>query len=275
MIRLVTHFYATIFLGPTVFCFVEPKLVEWLRTLHIVQKITMTTLLSAALLALIFLGSRTSASSYHIPFASPYIPTSGRIVSPTSRSRGRRFRTPVLLASSITKSRTPTLAEESGPLVNPIPPPSEDVPKWEDLPFQWKLVFGGVEIAYTVGTQWLSGFATAYMFGSITGVVGLTKPPTDGLSRLARWNQRNVRWGKSWGSVSASFSGFDTGVRLLRNNKVDEWNSLFGSACAGAFFARSQGPGSMAKSALLYAAFGYFFMRAGQNNKVFLEEQEL
>jgi hypothetical protein len=31
----------------------------------------------------------------------------------------------------------------------------------------------------------------------------------------------------------------------------------------------------MAKSALLYAAFGYFFMRAGQNNQVFVEEQRL
>jgi Tim17/Tim22/Tim23/Pmp24 family len=241
-----------------------------------VETITMSNLLRAALLALTFLGGQTSASTYHVPLASPYIPTTSRMVSRRSRSQGRRVRKPVLMASSIAKSRTQILTEESGPLVNPIPPPSaEAVPKWEDLPFQWKLVFGGVEIAYTVGTQWLSGFATAYMFGSITGVVGLTKPPTDGLSRLARWNQRNVRWGKSWGSVSASFSGFDTGVRLLRNNKVDEWNSLFGSACAGAFFARSQGPGSMVKSALLYAAFGYFFMRAGQNKQVFLEEQEL
>jgi hypothetical protein len=136
-------------------------------------------------------------------------------------------------------------------------------------------MFGAVEIAYTVGTQWVSGFATAYIFGSVTGVIGFAKPPTEGLSRLGRWNQRNVRWGKSWGSVSASLSGFDTGVRLLRNNKVDEWNSILGSACAGAFFVRSQGAASMVKSACLYAAFGYMFMRAGQSKQIFLEEQEL
>jgi Tim17/Tim22/Tim23/Pmp24 family len=172
-----------------------------------------------------------------------------------------------------------SLAQEStgSSLINPITPPStvESVPKWEELPLQWKLIFGAVEVAYTVGTQWVSGFATAFIFSSVTGVMGFAKPPTEGLTRLARWNQRNVRWGKSWGSISASFSGFDTGVRLVRNNKVDEWNSLLGSACAGAFFVRSQGPASMVKSACLYAAFGYFFMRAGQNKQIFLEEQEL
>ncbi|KAI2502183.1 Tim17/Tim22/Tim23/Pmp24 family [Fragilaria crotonensis] len=223
-------------------------------------------------LALAFFCSRTQASSYNVPLISPRTPS---LVQ--RRSRGRQSLRKVLLASSSSTPKTASLAQDSGSLINPIPPPStvEAVPKWEELPFQWKLIFGAVEIAYTVGTQWVSGFATAYIFGSVTGVVGFAKPPTEGLSRLARWNQRNVKWGKSWGSVSASFSGFDTGVRLLRNNKVDEWNSILGSACAGAFFVRSQGPASMVKSACLYAAFGYFFMRAGQSKQIFLEEQEL
>jgi hypothetical protein len=172
----------------------------------------------------------------------------------------------VLLASAKSTKKMKKAPAIDRPLINPISTGVEDIPKFQDLPFQWKVVFGGIEIAYTVGTQYLSAFATAYVLGSLTGAVGFTKAPTDGITRFARWNQRNLKWGKSWGSISASFSGFDTGVRLLRNNKVDEWNSLFGSACAGAFFARAQGPGSMAKSAILYASFGYFFMRAGQKN---------
>ena len=231
----------------------------------------MMSLLHSAILALILLCSQAQASSYHVPLVSPAIPS----FSKRSRSsqRGRRLHT-VLLASSKSKSLT---AKEARPLISPISPPSaiaSSVPKWEDLPLQWKVIFGAVEIVYTVGTQWVSGFATAYLFGSITGIPLLVKPPSEGVTRFARFNQKNIRWGKSWGSISGSFSGFDTGVRLVRNNKVDEWNSLIGSACAGAFFVRAQGPAAMAKSAALYAGFGYFVMRAGQK-KEFVEEVEL
>jgi hypothetical protein len=212
------------------------------------------------LIALFLICHQAQASSYHVPLAAPSLPQH------RSRNNGRSYKMQrVLLASAkSTKKRKPPATDRA--LINPTSTEVDDIPKFQDLPFQWKVVFGGIEIAYTVGTQYLSAFATAYVLGSLTGAVGFTKPPTDGITRLARWNQRNLKWGKSWGSISASFSGFDTGVRLLRNNKVDEWNSLFGSACAGAFFARKQGPGSMAKSAILYASFGYFFMRAGQKN---------
>jgi hypothetical protein len=165
--------------------------------------------------------------------------------------------------------------------VNPtLPKRAEDpdIPPWEDLPLHWKVIFGGVEVAYVVGSQWLSGFVMAYVFGGISGVYGLTKPPTEGLTRFSRWNQRNVRWGKSWGTISAAFSGFDTSVKLLRNNRVDEWNSLIGSAFAGAFFVRKQGPEAMLRSAVMYAAFGYFFLRmssSGQRNLTVIEEREI
>mmetsp|Transcript_29533 Transcript_29533/g.48733 ORF Transcript_29533/g.48733 Transcript_29533/m.48733 type:complete len:239 (+) Transcript_29533:26-742(+) len=228
---------------------------------------------SLSLIALFLLCNQARASSYHVPLASPLIPSRSQ-----RKRNGRSYKMQsVLLASAKTKVRKAPAKSDRRPLINPaVTEEVADIPKFQDLPFQWKLVFGGIEIAYTVGTQWLSGFATAYLLGSVTGAVGFSKPPTDGITRFARWNQRNVKWGKSWGSVSASFSGFDTSVRLLRNNKVDEWNSLFGSACAGAFFARSQGPGSMAKSAILYASFGYFFMRAGQkNSNQMLEVEEM
>lgn len=227
-----------------------------------------------SLIAFFALCSQAQASSYNIPLAASSVPAFSH-----RRSRnGRSFKThqQVLLASArTTKGRKAAAADR--PLINPTRTEEDavDIPKFQDLPFHWKLVFGGIEIAYTIGTQWASGFATAYLLGSVTGVVGFSKPPTDGITRFARWNQRNVKWGKSWGSLSASFSGFDTAVRLVRNNKVDEWNSLFGSACAGAFFARAQGPGSMAKSAILYASFGYFFMRAGQSNTNQLEVEEM
>jgi Tim17/Tim22/Tim23/Pmp24 family len=190
-------------------------------------------------------------------------------------SRRRQYNQATLVSRK-TISTTST-SHETGSLINPIPPTAPDeMPKWDELSFPWKCVFGGVEIAYIVGSQWLSGFATAYLLGSMTGLYGFSQPlDATGLTRFSRWNQRSMRWGKSWGSISASFSGFDAGVRLLRNNRVDEWNSLLGSACAGAFFVRSQGPAAMAKSAALYASVGYFFMRAGRNKQMYVEEEQI
>lgn len=232
---------------------------------------TMVTIRITQVFLLVALCCQVQASSYGSPLViSPAIPS--------FRARGRRsqqqHQSQVLLAARNKKKKSPVVDQE--PLVKPVAPVlAEDIPKWEDLPLGWKAVFGAVEVGYTVVTQYVSGFATAYILGSLTGIPVLAKAPTDGLTRFARFHQKNMRWGKNWGQISASFSGFDTGVRLLRDNKQDEWNSLFGSACAGAFFVRNQGPGSMAKSALLYAAFGYFFMRAGQKNEVFVEEQPL
>jgi hypothetical protein len=205
-------------------------------------------------------------------FASPRSTTliTPRHHSFLKNSKRQRYNQATLIS---TKTTSATMThQESTSLINPIPPNTPDeIPKWQDLSFHWKCVFGGIEIAYIVGTQWLSGFTTAYLLGSITGLHTFSQPPEVGLSRFSRWNQRNIRWGKSWGSVSASFSGFDAGVRLLRNNQMDEWNSLLGSACAGAFFVRSQGPAAMAKSAAMYASVGYFIMRAGRQKYV---EQE-
>lgn len=228
-----------------------------------------------SLLLILLLETSVNAAPKQVPLAVPSI-------SLVTRRRGGMFRgeNAVLLASS-KKTSSISKADER-PLVN-IPSKEvsqeEDMPSWDDLPFGWKVVFGGLELGTTIAGQWLSGYALAYVASSLTGILGFAKAPTDELTRFARWRQRNNRWGKSWASVNAAFSGFDVGVRLLRNNKQDEWNNLFSTAFAGAFFVRKKGPEAMIKSAVMYAAFGFFFMRlqvySNSGSPMFMEEQTL
>lgn len=48
-------------------------------------------------------------------------------------------------------------------------------------------------------------------------------------------------WGtcKQWGMLSAAFSGFNNFVRMVRGEKEDGWNAVWGSALTGAFLNRS------------------------------------
>eukprot|EP00547_Thalassionema_nitzschioides_P002249 CAMPEP_0194215680 /NCGR_PEP_ID=MMETSP0156-20130528/17656_1 /TAXON_ID=33649 /ORGANISM="Thalassionema nitzschioides, Strain L26-B" /LENGTH=237 /DNA_ID=CAMNT_0038944257 /DNA_START=20 /DNA_END=736 /DNA_ORIENTATION=+ len=228
-----------------------------------------------SIFTLLLLIKSVNAAPKHFPLAAPSL-------SFTTRRRGGMFRNDkdVLLASAERKSSK--AGNSARPLVN-IPSKEisneEAMPTWDDLGFGWKVVFGGLELATTIAGQWLSGYALAYVASSLTGVIGLAKAPTDELTRLARWRQRNNRWGQNWASINAAFSGFDVGVRLLRNNKQDEWNSLFSTAFAGAFFVRNKGPEAMVKSAVMYAAFGFFMMRlqvaSNSGNPMFLEERAL
>jgi len=225
-----------------------------------------------------------NAASRHIPLISPSVSFVPRRRQRILHASGRRSYSGVLLASSksTTSATTTTTDGDEEPLINISPNNQQnmqtaatDVPPWQDLPFGWKVVLGTIELGYTVASQFISSYVMAYCLSSVAGTYGvLFKPATDGITKFQRWSQRNKQWGKSWGSLSAGFGGFDTGIRLLRNNKDDEWNSLIGSAFTGAFFARGKGPTEMAKAAILYLSFGYFSFRYTQKENSGIQRQK-
>ena len=62
---------------------------------------------------------------------------------------------------------------------------------------------------------------------------------------------------KSWASLSASFTGFNTFVRLCRGDDRDDdgWNAVWGSALTGAFLNRGGGIEAMLRGGATYAGF--------------------
>eukprot|EP00956_Cyclotella_meneghiniana_P015008 scaffold22737_cov80-Cyclotella_meneghiniana.AAC.5 len=63
---------------------------------------------------------------------------------------------------------------------------------------------------------------------------------------------------KQWGMLSAAFSGFNNAVRMVRGDREDGWNAVWGSALTGAFLSRAGGPQAMLQGAATYAGFTYF-----------------
>jgi len=80
-----------------------------------------------------------------------------------------------------------------------------------------------------------------------SGAGGVASPlksaaPNAGMKEIQRrigdWNGKALAQGKSWGALSASFSGFHALARVCRGGKEDRWNSILGSAATGAYLSR-------------------------------------
>ena len=103
-----------------------------------------------------------------------------------------------------------------------------------------KALFGAIVIGGTTLVEYASGFLGAYMLGTVVGIPGLVYSK-EGLAmgqRFGNMNARSVRWAKSWAPISAVFGGCDATTRVIRGNKKDQWNAIFSSAAAGAYFSR-------------------------------------
>jgi len=122
---------------------------------------------------------------------------------------------------------------------------------YDDLTWLGKFIAGTVEIGFTVLMEYASGFVGGYVLGGLTDIPRFVRQSTgvaqqqqqfwfwrEFAGRAARTNAKAARWGRSWGGISAAFGGFDVAVRILRNGKKDEWNTVFSSVAAGAWFAR-------------------------------------
>jgi hypothetical protein len=155
--------------------------------------------------------------------------------------------------------------------------------KYPDISFRdlgpiGKTVAGVTEIFFAVLFEYVSGFTTGWIFGSIFGLPGLAFRPmevgvrqpimTEMTKRLGRMNTRSMSWGKSFGSISATFGGFGVAVKVVRNGEVDVWSNILSSAAAGAFFARKEGPQGMLRAAIIYGGLIYLTSFSGSGGIV-------
>jgi Tim17/Tim22/Tim23/Pmp24 family len=111
-----------------------------------------------------------------------------------------------------------------------------------------KTVAGTVEIAVSTCTEYLTGFLGGFFIGYVTDFprfmfknveeAGMLPIAQELSRRFQRMNAKSFRWAKSWGGISAAFAGFRVATRVVRGGREDEWNTVFSTAAAGAFFAR-------------------------------------
>lgn len=155
-----------------------------------------------------------------------------------------------------------------------------------------RTMVGAVDVALVTVTSYLSGALLGYFGGGLFGVSALFRnsnaPPPGAESgmrvvdpnssflkeargRLGNWNSKALSTGKSWGELSAAFSGFHALARVARGNVEDKWNSVLGSACTGAYMSRKGGPNAMVQGAATYASFTYlldvFFGTGGSKRR--------
>lgn len=152
---------------------------------------------------------------------------------------------------------------------------------YADLSPLSKLATGTVETAVTTVLDYVTGFGTGYVLGSLTDVPRFLfsmATPKDNLmdftmwgeaqARVVRMHSRSMRWAVNWASISAVYGGLGVIIKVARNGKVDEWNTIVSSAAAGAFFGRKQGPQGMVRTALMYGGVSYLLAGLQRQNLV-------
>jgi hypothetical protein len=122
------------------------------------------------------------------------------------------------------------------------------------------LVANAVEVGVTTASSYISGGLFGYFIGGAMGIPGVFRneavngasgmpippmksaAPNAGMKQIQRrigdWNSKALTQGKSWGALSASFSGFHALARVCRGGVEDKWNSILGSAATGAYLSR-------------------------------------
>lgn len=138
------------------------------------------------------------------------------------------------------------------------------------------LVANAVEVGITTAGSYMSGGIFGYFVGGAMGIPGVFRgqsasvpgpppmksaAPNAGMKEIQRrigdWNSKALAQGKSWGALSASFSGFHALARVCRGGVEDRWNGIIGSAATGAYLSRQGGPQAMLQGASTYAGFTY------------------
>lgn len=148
-----------------------------------------------------------------------------------------------------TKKQTKPKSESSTSLQEAIENPKSTQEIYNQLGPIGKIVAGTVEVAVATLMEYCTGFFGGYVLGSITDVPrfmfknvdeGQKLPFFQELSkRYGRMHAKSYRWAKTWAGVSATFGCSRVATKVLRGGKEDEWNTIFSSAAAGAYFARA------------------------------------
>ncbi len=123
------------------------------------------------------------------------------------------------------------------------------------------LVSNTIELTIVTMGSFISGSLLGYIGGGIFNTPSTLFGKSMGNlgQRLAALNAKAFTQCKSWGKLSAAFSGFNNFVRMCRGEgEEDGWNTVIGSGLTGAFLSRNGGPQAMLQGAATYAGFTYF-----------------
>ena len=106
-------------------------------------------------------------------------------------------------------------------------------------------IANSVEIAIVTAGSYLSGAVFGYFIGGVMGAPSLMESSSTASTfadqlkhRIKNWNNKAFTQAKSWGKLSAAFSGFGAFTKIARGNSDDKWNSIIGSALTGAYLSR-------------------------------------
>mmetsp|Transcript_21265 Transcript_21265/g.31485 ORF Transcript_21265/g.31485 Transcript_21265/m.31485 type:complete len:350 (+) Transcript_21265:166-1215(+) len=197
--------------------------------------------------------------------------------SPSRCARGSNAGKDVAVVTSSSRSVKTVSNAGSGRSADEFyEPPSLEVMRAQLGPVG-SLVANAVEVGFTTASSYISGGLFGYFIGGAMGIPGvLRKEAVNGASgippmksavpnagmkeiqrRIGDWNSKALTQGKSWGALSASFSGFHALARVCRGGVEDKWNSILGSAATGAYLSRQGGPQAMLQGASSYAGFTY------------------
>lgn len=123
------------------------------------------------------------------------------------------------------------------------------------------LVSNTIELTIVTVGSFISGSLLGYVGGGVFNIPSTLFGKSMGNlgQRLAALNAKAFTQCKSWGKLSAAFSGFNNFARMCRGNIEDDgWNTVIGSGLTGAFLSRNGGPQAMLQGAATYAGFTYF-----------------
>lgn len=120
-----------------------------------------------------------------------------------------------------------------------------DEPSLEELRAQLGpialLVSNTIELTVVTIGSYISGALLGYFGGTILSIPSTLFDKTTG-GIMSKFGALHAKaWGtcKQWGMLSAAFSGFNNFVRMVRGEREDGWNAIWGSALTGAFLSRS------------------------------------
>lgn len=139
------------------------------------------------------------------------------------------------------------------------------------------LVSNTIELTIVTMGSFISGGLLGYIGGGVMNIPSTIFGKSMGSfgQRLAALNTKAFATCKTWGTLSAAFSGFNNFVRLCRGDVDDGWNTVIGSGLTGAFLSRNSGPQAMLQGAATYAGFTYFLDKMTRSPQTSQRQSEL
>ena len=101
------------------------------------------------------------------------------------------------------------------------------------------LISNTIELTVITLGSYISGGLLGYFGGGLLNIPStIFDKSIKGVSKFSALHSKAWSTCKQWGMLSAAFSGFNNAVRMVRGEREDGWNAVWGSALTGAFLNR-------------------------------------